>query len=214
MADVNDAGGTPPEGSGAPAPQPPEPPKPAPKAKADDADPKWLPERLERERKLLLKELGIDDPEDAKAALKAYREEQDRAKSEVQKLTERSISLEAKAKRADELEEAVRASAAAELATLTEEQRAAVADIAGDDPAKQLRAIKRLAPTWASATPPAPPPAPQPQNTAPPRDAPDGDSGTQSPPDHKARYAQLRRENPVLAAYYLQQHEAQIYPRA
>ena len=215
MAEINetDAGASGGSGAGnAGGAPPPPPPQNTPDTRADDKDPPWLPGRLDRERKKLLSDLGIENPDDAKAAIKAYRDEQDRAKSEVQKLTERATTLEAKAKRVDELEEAVRASADAELATLTDVQREAVRDIAGDDPAKVLRAIKRLAPTWAgSANAPAPPP---PANTAPPRDAPNGDDGTESPPDHKARYAQLRRDNPVLAAYYLQQHESQIFPRA
>lgn len=209
MSDVADGTGAPaPEADKKPEPKPEH--KPEPKAKPDN-DPEWLSPRLERERKQLLKELGIDNPEDAKAALRAYREEQDRQKSEVQKLTEKNAALEAKARRAEELEDAIKASASAELSSLTSEQREAVNDIAGDDPAKVLRAIKRLAPTWARDPAPKSPPAPA--DTAPPRDAPNGDKGTESPPDHKARYQQLKTENPVLAAYYLQQHSQHIFPR-
>jgi hypothetical protein len=208
------------EGTGAPAPEVEKKPEPKPEIKhpeakaKPDGDPEWLSPRLERERKQLLKELGIDNPEDAKAALKAYREEQDRQKSEVQKLTERNIALEAKAKRAEELEEAIKASADAEMASLSADQREAVSDIAGDDPAKVLRAIKRLAPTWAVAPKAPAAPAAAPTDTAPPRDAPNGDRGTESQPDHKARYQQLKSENPVQAAYYLQQHSQHIFPRA
>lgn len=196
----------------APAQQPPAPTPPAPQNASDDKDPPWLSGRLDRHAKQILKDLGIDNPEDAKAALKAYREEQERKKSDIQRLTEENAALAAKAKRAEELEQAVKTSADAEMASLTVEQREAVIDIAGDDPAKQLRAIKRLAPTWSRPAPAAPSPTPV-SNTAPGRDAPNGDTGTESPPDHKARYAQLKKENPVAAAYYAQVHQSEIFPR-
>jgi len=151
-------------------------------AQADDKEPHWLSGRLDRAKKELLKELGVEDVKDAKAALAAFKADQEAKKSDLQKAQERAASLETAAKERDLYKTHVEASSKASLAALTEAQRAAVTRLAGDDPLRIADAIDVLRPTWAAAAPagttgaPAPvappPPAPAPANTAPPAGAP------------------------------------------
>jgi hypothetical protein len=130
----------------------------------DDANPPWLPARLERERKnaakeaeaiarkALLEELG-GDPDSIKKLLADEKKRQDAQKSLETKLAERETALSAKDSRNKELEESVKSYAEGQLAGLTEQQKAAVIAVAGTDPPKQLKAIEALRPTWASVAP-------------------------------------------------------------
>lgn len=137
-----------------------QPPVAQPNAGADDKDPPWLPERLaraqktavkegeEKGRKALLAELGIDDPEVVKKLVSDKKKRDEDAKSQEQKLAEYQLREQQNQARLKELEEAVKLDAAEQLALLTEEQRKAVVELAGDDPAKQRKAIATLRPTW------------------------------------------------------------------
>ena len=108
-----------------PAPQPPaEPPAATPPA-PQGGDPNWLAARLQREREAserrLAKDLGFTVAE-AKEKLVALRKLEDAQKSDTERLTERNTTLEARAKRADELEATIKARADIEMAALTEAQ--------------------------------------------------------------------------------------------
>ena len=174
-----------------------------------------LNERLERERRKVLRDLGVENVDDAKTALAAFKAKQEADKTEAQRNAEKLAELDRVKADAAALRETVSMRAASEMATLTDEQRDAVKVIAGDDSAAQLRAITALSKTWATkpapvaATAPAPA-APPAATTAPPPTAPTGSSAG-SPPDHKAEYARLKATNPVAAAHYLVRYERQIY---
>jgi hypothetical protein len=183
-------------------------PAPAPQAQpqaavtpATEADPAWLPGRLERAqeagKKAILAELGIEDPEKAKAFIKAGQEAEDQKKSLADKLAEQATEAEKLRGREARLSGIVSAQAQAQMSALSDEQRAAVKAIAGDDPGEQLRAVTALAPTWKvqSAQPVAP------ATTSPPPAAPPGTSAG-SPPDHKAVHQRLLETNPIAAARY------------
>jgi len=205
----------------------------APPLAADGSvDPSWLNTRLERERAKertkLLKEIGVSDPA---AAAKLVADETARVAA-ARTLEQRAIDAEqardAEKARVATLSGTVSAIATERMTGLTEQQRAAVAAIAGDDAAAQLKAIAALAPTWgapaqggtttaaaatATTTTTAATPAAAAATTAPGQTAPAGTTTT-SQPDHKAEYKRLKAENPVQAAAYLNKHESQIYPRA
>lgn len=181
-----------------------------------------LSDRLDRAKATALRELGIEDPAKAKAAIEAAKKAEDDAKTAAQKLGETSKTLETEKARADRLEAVVKERATAELGALTAEQQAAVRVIAPDaDPAAQLRAITALAPTWKTSVPapvvppvvpPVAPPVTPPSGTAPPPVAPVQTPTSQ--PDHKAEYATLKAKNPQAAALYLNKHHAAIYPHS
>lgn len=103
----------------------------------------------------LLKELGTDAA-GAKAAVARAKELEDAQKSEIEKAMARATKAEVRAKRADDLEEIIAGRLIVEETALTDAQRAAVAAVAGDDPALRLKTITALRPTWAVAAPPAP----------------------------------------------------------
>ena len=190
----------------------------APATRADDQNPPWLAERLERERKAMLKTLGVESEDDAKKALADFKAKQDAEKTEAQRNAEKLSELDRTKARASELEATVKGRASRELAGLSDAQRAAVLAIAGEDPAAQLKTIDALAPTWATAAPVAttttpaatPAAAPAAATTAPPRSAPSDTTQTQASP--KETYQRLKAANPVAAAAYLKQHAQEIYP--
>lgn len=194
-------------------------PAPAPSAPSADAtneNPPWLKARLERERetaqKALLRDLGVDDPKAAKDALAAYKAAQDAAKTEAQRLADEVAALKPKAERLSTLEGVVNARAEAELASLTDTQRAAVVSLAGDDPAARLRTIDALRPTWAAqqaANAAAPKPLAAPASTTASAAAPRPGEPTQT--DHRAVYADLKKSNPMAAAAYALAHQRDIY---
>lgn len=167
-----------------------------------DEKPSWLDARLERERKAVLKELGLDSLEDAKKAVAAARADEEAKKSTAQKAAELEASLKSTKAEKDQLAEALSIYAKSQLSALTEAQRSAVAAVAGDDPAKQLKTIEALRPTWASVTAAAPVIAEKPKDTAPAPAAPKSEGTASSPPDSKAIHAELKKTNPVLAARF------------
>jgi hypothetical protein len=201
---------------------------PAPAPAEPQADPAWLNPRLEQakraERDRILAELGVKDPAQAKAILDAAKAAEEAQKTELQKAREEAASLKARAERATVLEQTIKGRADAELASLTDAQRAAVAAVAGDDSARVLSTIDALKPTWAVAAPvvapapaaqpaPAAPVAAPPVSTSPAPTAPSGNAPA-SPPDRKAEYLALKAKNPIKAALFLNQHTNEIYPRA
>jgi hypothetical protein len=196
---------------------------------AGQPEPTWLKSRLDQarrnERTALMAELGVKDPDAAKAAIAAAAAAAEAEKTAATRLTERDAALTTTTARLSSLEQVVKARADSELASLTEAQRAAVAAVAGEDSARALAVIDALKPTWAVATvtPAAVTPAPAvtaaipavvvpPATTTPPPVAPGGAAG--SPPDRKAEYAALKAKSAVAASAYLNRYESEIFPRA
>lgn len=179
----------------------------------DDGEPDWLPDRLARERKKILKTLGVDDVDTAKKILDEAKRKSDAEKSAELRAAEVASKLTASEQRAQELLDAVTAHAAEAMSDLTAEQKAAVEAVAGEDPAKQIKTIKALRPTWVkpkSDDPPAAKPTPvKVPDTAPGANAPK--DGVQKV-DHASVYKALKASNPVAAARYGEAHASEIYP--
>lgn len=209
------------------APTPPAAPAaPIPAPQTDEGkEPHWLPDRLRRTeeaaRKALLRELGVEDPKDAKKALADYKARVEAEKSELQKAQERAAALEATAKQAEVYKAKVETWAKAEFDKLTESQKAAVERLAGDDPLKRADAIEVLRPTWAVAVPAqapaaaptaapapaAPPPVPAPATIAPPTGAP-------RPAEAQTAYEKFveieRTQGPIVAQFFYAANERAI----
>lgn len=175
-------------------------------------EPEWLPKRIEQAKRSAeaeaLKTLGVDSFEAAKAAIAKARELEESKKSEIEKFAEKVKSLEPEAKKAVALAARLDKYADAELAKLSEAQKAAVLAIAGDDKGSALDAIEALRPTWNSQAD-APKPLPAPASTA---------VATAPPPaaaapvtNHRATWEALKETNPFLAAQYLSAHEFEIF---
>lgn len=193
-------------------------PPPAPSATGDDKAPAWLPERIEQAKRAAtadaLKALGVDSIDAAKAAVSKARELEEASKTELQRYADKVSALEPMAKRAADLEATIGRIADVEVSRLTEEQRSAVAAIAGDDKARVLATIEALRPTWnkpQASAPNAPAPIAAPANTAQ-KPPPSPNASAVSGVDHAATYQALKAENPVMAAAYLSQHQRAIYP--
>lgn len=193
----------------------------APAATAASEEPTWLAGRLERAKQAAMNDiarmLGVDNLDKAKAQLEAARKAEDERKTELQRLTDRTVALEAAAKRAEQLEGVLSQRADVELGTLTDAQRSAVLALSGEDKAAQLKAITALRPTWqaqaAAAAPAAAPPAPRaaPASTSAATTQP-ASTSAQPMVDHRAEYDRLRSVNPVFAAHYLATYRQDIYP--
>lgn len=227
MSDVTPPAGTsvpanPPAPVAAPAPvvaAPPPVPSPAtaPISAVDpNAEPPWLPDRLNRAKEIakgeLLKELGVDDPEAAKAAISAAKAAADAKKSAEEKAAELATKLSTTQTEAQRLAALAKEHAGRMLLALTPEQQKAITDFAGENAEQQLRAIHHFAPLWAkqeadaaaakaAAASAAQPPEPPPANTSPAPTAPSGVTPT-SPPDARSAYLAERARNPFAAAAY------------
>lgn len=174
----------------------------APAAKGEPEEkPSWLDARLDRERRSLLKELGIESLDAAKKDFEELKAAREAKKTDAQKAAETETSLKAANARLDEMNRALAGHAKDELSKLSEAQRNAVVAVAGEDPARQLSTITALRSTWTSAAAPAAPADTGPKDTAPAPSMPK-DGGNAPPPDVKAVYAELKKTNPVLAARY------------
>lgn len=167
-----------------------------------EGEPAWLAPRLERERAKVLKDLGIDSPEEAKKAIDAARAAAEAQKSDAQKRGELESTLKAERAAKQEMAAALDAYAKSQMGALTEAQRNAVAAVAGEDPAKQLKTIEALKPTWAGAAAPAAPATPPPVKDTALAPAAPKDGAPSAPPDAKAIHESLLQTNPVLAARY------------
>lgn len=197
----------------APPAPPPEPTAPAEAKgpKASDLPPEALAARLEREReaerKRVLAELGVENVDSGKAALEAYRKAQREQLSEVERLRIEREELAKKASQADQLTAIVKLQADAALSAISEQQRAAVQRMAGDDPAKQLQVLTSLREGGflTVATSGA---VPAPATTAPPPSAPS--TVTPPNPDRLSAYESLLARNPMAAAKYMALHGGEI----
>lgn len=206
------------------------PPAPPPTAPAVDTEPPegnepaWAKTRLTRAeqkgRASLLRDLGVEDPEVLKQALADRNARIEAEKTAAQKAADEKARADKLAAERDELHAAVVVQATSELARLTEAQRAAVVDLAGDNPAKQITTIAKLRPTWAAAPPPsntAPPataqteppkpaPLPPPANTAPAGNAPPPRAPEST--DHLAVFESIK--NPITQAAYYERNKNAI----
>lgn len=176
-----------------------------------EAEPTWLPSRLAREKNAMLKDLGANSIEEAKAAIALANKQREDAKSHELRASELQTQLDASKKVQIELETSLKTFATSKLASLTEEQRKAVLDVAGEDPARQVKIMDALAPTWVKPAAVAALAAPVKvvANTAPPGEQP---SGVVSPPTtKKAEYERLKTVNPILADRFLIVNQAEIF---
>jgi colicin import membrane protein len=188
--------------------------------KSPAAEPSWLNPRLEQaersgERKAL-ERLGLSegDIEKAKAALAAARKAEEDAKTADQRAAEAAVREKTALTRLEQAEATNKEHAARMMAVLSEDKQAAVKQIAGEDPALQLRAIHALGPTWAAqaeATKKLAAAEKEPATTAPPPNAPGG-TDPKSPPDHRAIYESLK-DNPFARAAYGVAHPEAYQPR-
>lgn len=163
--------------------------------------------RLEQAQRSVLKALGIESIDAAKAALATAKAAEDAKKSDAQKLAEYEGQLTSKSASVDALTKTVAAFAQSQMASLTDGQKAAVMSIAGDDPSKQLSTLEAMKPTWTLPAP-ATVAAPVITNSGPPPKSAPSDQGIprSAAIDHKAVHAELRVANPVLAARYAVRH--------
>lgn len=207
----------------------------------DPNNPSWLPDRLARERKsaakeadaaarkALLEELGFGDIEVAKKLAADEKKRAEAQKSLETKVAERDAKLSTTEARLNELNSSVKVFADEQIATLSDPQRKAVLDLAGDDPAKQLKAIATLRPTWGASIPVVPaqvpngttpangappvapivPPAKPAAPTAPGATAP-SPAGATVVPNHLETYEWLEKNKPFAASTYFQVHYAEI----
>lgn len=176
----------------------------APSGSSDE--PAWIGQRLERERTKMLKDLGVESLDDAKKALEQVRAVEEQKKSDAQKRGELESTLKTEREEKKAMADALGAYAKSQMGSLTDAQREAVAAVAGDDPAKQLKTIEALKPTWASAAAPAAPaPAPKPKDTAVAVAMPK-DGAPAGPPDAKAQFEEMKAANPIVAARFALQN--------
>jgi len=197
------------------APPPVTPPAPQGASVAPGGDPPpWLNDRIAQAKKNAeaetLKALGVTNIDEAKAAVDAAKAAADAKKTAEQRAAELDTQLKAEREKSAGYETTIKARAAAELATLTPEQKAAVTAISGDDAAKQLSTIDSLRPTWAKpAGAPQPPPVPPPASTS--------QAGGAPPPtttvakDKKATLESLEKQNPMAAATFALRNAGELY---
>ncbi len=203
------------------------------KTKADDkqpdrpanvGEPDWLNDRLARASASAkksaeaeaLKLLGVSSFDEAKASIAKAKELEESKKTEIEKFADKVKALEPVAKRSSELEEKLTRYADAEMARLTDEQKAAVTRIVGDDKTRILDTIEALRPTWVAKTEESKTDEKEPAKKLP---APAKTTASGAPPkgadpeviDHKAVYERLKEENPMKAARYGLLHASDIY---
>jgi hypothetical protein len=166
-------------------------------------------------RAALLKELGVDSLDTAKARVAAAKKLEDEAKSELDKRDERIKQLEATAAEVVPLKQAIAERATSELEGLANDaQREMVKALAGDDPAKQLTTIASLRKGGAFAPPPVDPKTGKPPISPP---ASTSAAGVAPPPanpgapNHKATLESLEKTNPMAAAHFALRHQGEIY---
>ncbi len=180
----------------------------APPTSEAGADPAWLAKRLERARLSVLAEMGVENVDNAKAALADLKKRRESEMSETERLVARNAELEASAKVADEYRAAVTERAAAALAGLTPEQREFVEESANGDPLRTLRLADKARAAFQVTAAPAAKPVPAPASTSAASPGPTPASAQSA--NHLATWESLKASNPVLAAHYLSAHTVEI----
>jgi len=182
----------------------------APAAAESKVEPTWIKARLEQAERAtqakILKELGSTDFAEVKTAMADLAARREAQKTAEQKAAELGARLSSVEQEKATLAEALKGYAASQLEGLTETQREAVVEVAGEDPAAQLKAIKVMSKTW-SAKPSAEAPAAKAPvaNTSAGRNAPAA-NGSSTPLPIKSQYAALRETNPWAASRLGDQH--------
>ena len=171
---------------------------PAPKPAAEK--PEWLDARLAQAKSSVLKELGFESLEAAKAAATAIKAAEEAKRTDAQRAASLENDLKATKAEKEAMAQTLGVYAKSQMGALTEAQRAAVTALAGDDPVKQIQTIDALRSTWAGAVP-----APV-KDTAPAPSAPKDTGSTSAPTDKMAFYEELAKTNPVVAARYADVH--------
>lgn len=164
-------------------------------------DPAWVSKRLEREYAKILRDLGVQSLDDAKAAVASAKAAEDAQKSAAQRLAELEVQLKNSNAESKNMADALGAYAKSQLDALTEPQRNAVLTVAGDNPSQQLKTIEALKATWAAPAAPAVS-AVVPADTSAVRSGPKETSENTTPPDDKSIYEELLLTNPVLASRF------------
>lgn len=173
------------------------------------------------ERRALLDEFGITDPNEIKTLLEQKRQREDEQKTLEQRLAERDAALLTAQQQSQTYLDAIKQRAELEMGLLTDSQRKAVVDVAGEDHTARLRTIDALWPTWntqqqtpaqassqATQQPAEAQPA-TPVQTAPAPSAP-SPSAAAGEIDHRARYQELER-NPFVKARYGAKYARDVY---
>ena len=125
------------------------------KAAASEEDPSYLAGRLERERVATLKKLGVKAPKgvSAEQAIADEKNKREKRKERTRIAESERDTFKAKAEAADGQLAVLKTYADIELGALDEAQRTLVKQIAGEDPAEQLRQIATMRSMRASMTP-------------------------------------------------------------
>lgn len=174
----------------------------------------WLKSRLERTQQKVLEDLGAENIEEAKRAISEAKLQREAKKTAEQRVVELEKEASKATKKYQELQEALSIHATSKLSTLTQEQQQSIIDLAGDDPAKQIKFIDRLSATWkSSATAPATTntEAKAKVTTLPTRSAPSGEGNPQAESPRQA-YERLKAINPIQAASFAKRHP-EIYKK-
>lgn len=168
--------------------------------------------RLERERNAWMKELGVTSIDDVKSAIGAAKAASDAKVSDAEKVATARAALEFAQTENQKLSGTVKEYADSAMAGLSDDQRAAVTEAAGDDPAAQLKTIKAFQKTWAAKAPEAGSANGKPaiQDTLSGRLPPKENGNNGSAPDPKAVHAELVKTNPYFAARYASAHGLHI----
>jgi hypothetical protein len=209
------------EGTVTPASTPPAA-KPPAKAAADETptpEPEFLKDRLDRERRSILKDLGIKlkRGEDPQERIEAYATELESDRAANKDLKKKVETHEATILELAGSKAAVKVFADTEFAALNDAQKAIVIASAGDDPNERLKTIAIMKAMGASVAPatstpvPAATPIPAPAQTAPGQTAP-----VPTPSqvvDVRAEHTRLQQTNPLQAAAYLLANQHAFYQK-
>ncbi len=184
------------------------------KVEETTTEPEFLKDRLDRERRSILKDLGIKlkRGEDPQERLEEYREQLDSDRTQNKTLKKQVETHEATITELSASKAAVKVFADTEFSLLNDAQKAIVVAAAGDDPNERLKTIAIMKamtpPVVAPATVVAPIPAPA--NTAPAQGAPVPGTTPQTV-NVREEYARLQQSNPLSAAAYLLQNQRAFY---
>jgi hypothetical protein len=183
-------------------------------------EPAYLADRLERERRSVLKQLGLKPEKGvpAQVAIEEAKKKTEGRKEALRAEKKRAEDAEARAATADKKLEALATYAKLELEALDEKTRETIKTLAGDDPAEQLKhlaAFKALAPKPAEPAIAAPKPAPA--NTTPAASAPLPAAASTELPAAE-RWAQIKSiqdptQRGAMAAVFLLQHGFELFGR-
>ena len=180
-----------------------------------DLPPQALKDRLEQARARgqadLLAKFGGAKPEDIAAKLKRLQELEDASLSERERAEKQIAELRVQAAEADRYRALFGEQTAAELAALSEEQRAAVVMYAGDNPVEQHKMVQafRMAgavKNAAGVAPPSPAP-PAPATTVPAGTPPAPASGVKT---RAQEWQELRELDPISGQLFYQQNAREI----